>query len=214
MFLCRKFSSKIADRVLIILAGIGAGVYLGGMKFYDLEYYPVLCLTNLSRYFEFFVLGILCRKNGVFFDKVISSDTTVTLIFVLFVVCFVFHWNKYMLCELSLLHIINFEFIIRYIGVIMVFAIFQHNKDCFEYDTKWVRCIKFIGRRTLDIYLIHYFLLPNYKNLGVSLIEGGVIFEFVFTMVIAILIVLTSLFISQVLRTSKYIGHYLFGAKI
>ena len=50
MYLTRNRSQHVSDIILIVISIVGALVYIGGMKYYDLQRYPILCLINLSRY--------------------------------------------------------------------------------------------------------------------------------------------------------------------
>ena len=75
--------------------------------------------------------------------------------------------------------------------------------------------MQYIGRRTMDIYMIHYFLLP--LNLGFV----GQFFadhvnpsmEFFVTSIIALLVILLSLIMGNVIRLSPLLAHYLLGEK-
>ena len=217
MFFCKSHKSWTSDIILIVLSLIGAFAYIGGMKFYDLNYYPILCLINLSRYFEFFVFGILCRKYQKRFLDIISSDLIKSILFLSFIIVLYLDWNK-VLVSYYFFHILNHEFIRRFIGLLFVYSIFYNYKDFYDSENPIAHGLRFVGRRTLDIYMIHYFLIPDlvsYRSvlLG-ALTPQNTILEFFVVLLFASLIIAMSLLISAIIRSSSTLGHYLLGVKI
>lgn len=220
MIICRKSKSDVASKlILICVAIIGAAVYIGGIKYYDLEKYPYLCLTNVSRYFEFFVLGLLMREYQFYFIKWISKDYIKLSLILSFFLLFIITWKNYII-QFSLIQFFNHEFTLRYLGLFVVFSIFYHYRHYFDSDSLPAKFIRFIGRRTLDIYLIHWFFIPskfnNIAQLFSKLVESApqnIIFEFAIVFTIAILVIALCLLISSIIRSSSILGHYLLGAK-
>lgn len=92
---------------------------------------------------------------------------------------------------------------------------FRKYSDVFTKDTFFANTLKFIGRRTLDIYLLHHFffskqiqeLFPIFAEYDLQLIE------FTVSLVISALIIAACLSISCILRLSPTMAHFLFGAK-
>lgn len=217
MLITRNSKTWVPDVLLIGLSIFGALVYIGGMKFYKLDSIPILCLINLSRYFEFFALGILCRKYQDIFLKIISNDYVKAFLLLSFLGIFIISWQETII-QYSLIHVFNLEFTLRYLGLFLVFSIFYHYRDFFDTDYQVTKAIRFIGRRTLDIYLIHYFLLPDllsYKDV----LLGGVapknsVIELLVVLLISLLIISMCLLISAIIRSSSILGHYLLGAKL
>lgn len=217
MLLTHKSKPWISDALLILVAIIGALVYTGGMKYYDLSKYPVFCLINLSRYFEFFVLGVLCRKYQDGFCKMMSNEYVKIFLLLGFLCVFTLCWKE-TLIKYSPIHVFNNEFTVRYLGLFLVFAIFYRYRDTFETDGRITRSIRFIGRRTLDIYLLHYFFLPDlkaYKDILLTWIEPqNTLLELLVVLLITMLVISMCLLTSAIIRTSSFLGHYLLGAKL
>ena len=104
--------------------------------------------------------------------------------------------------------------LIGFLGLLIVYNSFRVYQDFFISDRKIGRALQYIGKRTLDIYLLHYFLLPylpqvgellqNDKNAVVELAIGGGV---------ALLVIGICLIVSNVLRSSPILAKYLFGAK-
>ncbi len=216
---CNK-KSWVSDIILVILGIIGAITYIGSMKFYKLDNYPLLCLINLSRYFEFFILGILCRKYHSTFNKIISNDNIRAILLLAFLSIFILSWKKTLIINYSIIQIFNLEFTLRFLGLFTVFSIFFHYRETFDNNNKSIKALRFIGRRTLDIYLIHYFFLPDLKlyferfyNDG-GLIPQNSIIEFFIVILLTLLVISISLLTSAIIRSSSILGHYLLGAKL
>lgn len=217
MLICHSCKSWVSDAVLLVLSIIGAFTYIGGMKFYNLESLPILCLTNLSRYFEFFVFGNLCRKYNSKFLSFISNETVKIFLFLLFLFIFIIDWNESII-RFSYIHIFNHEFTLRFIGLLFVFSLFHNYKDYFDSESPIAHSLRFIGKRTLDIYLIHFFLIPDlgyckYVILG-NITPQNTLVEFLMVFLITITIILFCLLLSAIIRSSSFLGHYLLGAKL
>ena len=77
------------------------------------------------------------------------------------------------------------------------------------------RSLQYIGRRTLDIYLIHYFLLPYQLSELVTVFHDHPmpVLEFTVTLLISIIVIAISLLIGNILRLSPFVAHYFFGTK-
>ena len=74
--------------------------------------------------------------------------------------------------------------------------------------------MQYVGRRTLDIYLIHFFLLPRALSEFTLFKDYPMpILEFAASALIAIIIIALCLLISNVIRLSPTLAHFLFGAK-
>ena len=77
------------------------------------------------------------------------------------------------------------------------------------------RVLQYVGRRTLDIYLLHYFLLP--WGLGVVFpvfTESPMpVVELVCSFAVAVVVVSLCLLVSNIIRLSPFLAHWLFGVK-
>lgn len=101
-------------------------------------------------------------------------------------------------------------------GVIILFTFFRRYQSSFVKEKVIGRCLQYIGRRTLDIYLLHYFFLPyGLDCVGKWLNQqpySDVVNLFVGIM-IALWVITICLLVSNVIRLSPFLGHYLFGVK-
>lgn len=208
-------NERINNLIFITIAILGQIIYIGGIgHYYNLGAYPLLSLINLSRYISFFILGHFCRKYDSTFKKIISNDKIKTTLILLFITLFIFEWKKYLLPEFSILHVINYEIFIRWIGLLMVFALFYHYKETFNTESIISKPLRFIGRHTLDIYLLHYFLLPELSFMKEWFVDNkNILGELTITLSISLIIIAICLLLSYIIRSSQFLGHNLWGAK-
>jgi fucose 4-O-acetylase-like acetyltransferase len=99
-------------------------------------------------------------------------------------------------------------------GTVICFTFFRVHEQHFSKATWYGRGLQLTGRRTLDIYLIHYFVLPY------NLVQPDVWQQYhndmlfvPMALILALWVVIISLLISSILRVSPLLAKYLFGAK-
>lgn len=100
-------------------------------------------------------------------------------------------------------------------GTVICFTFFRIHEKHFSNQTWYGRSLQLIGRRTLDIYLIHYFVLPyDLVNTDIWLQQAHSNTIFVpMALILALWVVAFSLVISSLIRVSPLLAKYLFGAK-
>ena len=84
-------------------------------------------------------------------------------------------------------------------------------------DSKWGgQFLQVIGRRTLDVYFIHYFFLPRNLYMVGKWFQANPnpFVEFIFAIMIAIPIIAISLLIGQIIRLNPIVAHWLLATKI
>ena len=166
------------------------------------------------RYFLFFVMGSLVHKHFARVEQWLDGKwlllACLVTYFVLNIYRDVFPSNaENPLCGFLIGLVLTFT------GLIVLFGFFRAKQELFTRDKVLGRTLQYIGRRTLDVYLIHYFFF--------SFQEGGVvhiftdhpmpIIEAFCSLIVALLIIACSLLISNILRLSPILAHYLFGVK-
>ncbi|MCQ2255867.1 MAG: acyltransferase [Bacteroidaceae bacterium] len=161
-------------------------------------------------FFCFFVLGNICRRFWQQAEKLFDSTWFFPLLIVLAFFCSV---------EICLWHNLKFEWrnLPRTIDIIAILGIvlltFRHYEHTFSKETRVGRTMQYIGTRTLDIYLLHYFFLPTIPCVGVffKTYRHNVVPELVVTIGMALVVIAFSCLTSAVLRTSPFLKKYLFG---
>lgn len=145
------------DIVLVILglSGICFLIVFG-------NYGPkLLDLNRLSKYFQFFVLGIIAMKYIKRYHRIISCDwlkaiSTVSFFAILFTV------NNVLLSGI-VFHVMR-DIILRYLGTFIIVAWFVCHEEIFNANTKLNFYLLDIGQKSLPIYLLQYFFLPDFTT--------------------------------------------------
>ena len=160
------------------------------------------------RYFIFFYLGTWIRRNFDAFIRWTSKPIVLGLITVTF------------LLIASTSHHDNLPFeIFRFYGggitgMIMVFTFFRLSAPWLK---KWhiFKPLQYVGTRTLDIYLLHFFFLPRFLMAYSEQLAAynSRLIEFGCIMAVSLVVLAISLVASYVIRLSPFLGHYLFGVK-
>ena len=110
----------------------------------------------------------------------------------------------------------HFAFLcIAILGIFIIFLFFRKYSDSFSINTKIGKCLQYIGKRTLDIYLLHYLFLP--RDLGCL----GSIFndfknpciELFVSSFLALSVIGLCLIVSNIIRISNPLSYYLLGMK-
>ena len=160
------------------------------------------------RYFIFFYLGTWIRRNFETFIRWTSKPAVIGLITVAFflIACTSHHDN--LLFEI-------FRFYGGGItGMIMVFCFFRLSASWLQ-RIHLSKPLQYVGTRTLDIYLLHYFFLPRFLMPYAGLLQSynNSAIEFVVILSIALLVLSVTLLASYVIRLNHFLGRYLFGVK-
>lgn len=173
-------------------------------RLFSHEVVGLLQIVNLS-YFIYFYVGTCVRKHFDVFLRMTSNRLLISLIIgvwffnVLFPCCFV-----------------GSRIVIGLAGLTIVFMFFRSYEHVFTCETRIGRWLQYVGRRTLDVYLLHYFFLPRHLEMvGVFFKENpNPTLEFFCTLIIAVMVVSLCLVVSNVMRLSPWMSKYLFGVKL
>jgi len=161
------------------------------------------------RYYLFFYIGIWVKRH---FDDFIrwTSKPVVIMAVVFGFALFAWHPRSENTIAAYLIFVVG-----GFLGLTMVFTFFRSFSRYFTKDGLLGRSLQYVGTRTLDIYLLHYFLLPRFlmKYSGTLHTYDNQWFEFGVAMTLSLIIVVGCLLVSYVIRLSPFLGHYLFGVK-
>lgn len=169
----------------------------------------VFCLNRTFFYFQWFVFGNIVARNRTAFFYKLDNATTLTISLLLF-------FATYIVYKTTGHYIVNCitKTGLGYLGVIIVFGFFYKNQNLFNNENIVGRGLQYIGKRTLDVYLLHFFMIPSLPMVGQwFLTYTNYVLEFTVGMAISVLVIIICLLISNILRLSPLLGHYLFGAK-
>lgn len=162
------------------------------------------------RHYIFFVFGVLAHKHFNAFEKFTDNPhwMALSVIGFFFMVFFAYRIDFPMWKPIRILLYGTFS-------IIVIFTFYRKHENSFYIDTKLGYTMQYIGRRTMDIYMIHNFLLPhnldfmgrffnNYNNPSIELLV---------TTIIALLVIFLSIVIGNIIRLSPTLSHWLLGEK-
>jgi fucose 4-O-acetylase-like acetyltransferase len=166
-------------------------------------------LVEMIRYFPFFLFGTMVHRYWDRAQRLMDSSWFFPVVTVLAVVCTleVIVWHNLRLAWASFPHTLAMFLLLS-----MVFMFFRYYHDFFE-QTRFGLSLQFIGRRTLDIYLLHYFFLPKLPMVGefFRVNRHNFILDTTASLAIALLVVAFCVLASNILRVSPFLKKYLFG---
>lgn len=180
--------------------------------------FDILCMHQTIKYFPFFAFGYVCSMYKEIFNKALNNRHIATSVIILFAILF-YTKVMYLTPNAGVSHIIFFaeimvEIIVGILGLVIVYNTFKTYSDNFSSDKQIGKGLQSIGRKTLDIYLLHYFFLPYVPQVGAVLSNGkNSALEIIIGGAISIGLIWICMGVSYVLRTSPILAKYLFGAK-
>lgn len=172
----KKESRNYKLMALIILS---CAFFLARFKYFSsLEcVYNIFSFRLLFKYFPYFAFGYICSMYKDVFNKVLSHKYFAAVVFVLFVSLFYIR-RTYIAVSIDgnfsfyFLDVV-LELIVGFLGLLIVYNTFRTYSDSFSSDKKVGRALQNVGKRTLDIYLLHYFFLPYLPQIGDMLSKRG-----------------------------------------
>lgn len=200
---------EIRVMIIILLLSVSAFYYAKYYTRYSEElgnWKTILGLFSFVkiRHIIFFWFGTIVKKHFDRFIRITSNSYLITVLVVFFIVLCLFpnifsinglEYVAYLLAGLS--------------GTVVIFTIFQHF-SLFSFHS-----LQFIGRRTLDIYLIHYFFLPYHIEFiatKFNLYENHFLCMLI-SIGLAFFVIAFSLVFSRIIRFSPILAKYLLAVK-
>lgn len=177
---------------------------------FNTPFWDYSSLTQTIKYLQFFIVGILARHYWGQIENIFDSKNFSLFIIIISVVCSL-ECLKFHNFSLPVEHVIRLVAI--YSLVIIVLMFFRFYKDSFSRNTIIGQSLQYIGTRTLDIYLIHFILLPVLPSIGsfLSLYRPNFLLEIVLSLLVSLIVIGGCLIISNILRVSPILSKYLFG---
>ena len=169
-------------------------------------------LVQTIRYMQFFLLGNIVRRYWSRVEQLFDTSWFFPLVVTLAVVC---------CAEFFQLHTLKKVWInlprttAMYALLLLVVMFFRHYKTWFDGEKRAGRFLSFIGTRTLDIYLLHFLLLPKLPQVGewLNANQPNFLVSIVLSVSVALVVIAFCLLVSQLLRVSPFLQLYLFGKK-
>ena len=213
--LLHRIQKSLAEAGLIIAWAVSVfayeTLYLPKVFTYHKDlFFDYSSLVQTIRYMQFFLLGNIVRRYWNRVEKLFDTPWFFPLVVTLAVVCcadiFQLHTFKKVWTNLP-------RTIAMYSLLLLVVMFFRHYQAWFEEGRKTGRVLSFIGTRTLDIYLLHFLLLPKLPQVGewLNANQPNFIVSIVLSVSVALMVIAFCLLASQLLRVSPFLQLYLFG---
>ena len=160
------------------------------------------------RLFIFFYLGAWIKRHFDGFIRWTSKPTVIVLITIAF----------FLIASTSHHDNLMFEIFRFYgggiTGMVMVFTFFRLTASWLK-RLHVSKPLQYVGTRTLDVYLLHFFFLPRFLMPYAPQIKAynSQFVEFVVIMAISFIVLMMSLGVSYIIRLNPFLAHYLFGVK-
>lgn len=210
--LLSKFTGKnCIDLPLCILIVLSASF---GMEQFGFTAWKMLSWHQVILNFQFFAVGLLARRHSEIFEKLIDCDLfrTVTVI-IFFIGCIYFHRHNYHYPDNLGTYFLQ-EVVHRFSGLFTVLVLFRVCADYFSGNALPARFLKYTGKRTLDIYMLHIFFVPNLTRWEAIFAPYSMaVPKLLLGLFITLAIVGLCLLISRVIRTSRFLEVWLFGVR-
>ena len=163
------------------------------------------------RYYLFFYFGTLVKRHFDGFIKWTSKPAVVAFVVIGFVLMAMNPRSENVVLEYLIFSVGGI------LGMTMVFTAFRllYSSTYLSPLTSHLSPLNYIGTRTLDIYLLHYFFLPRFLLVYAPQLSAydNRLLEFIIALVIALIVVAICLLASYIIRLNSFLGHYLFGVK-
>lgn len=194
----------VAYVVLSVLA-LPLSHWIGVSGFKDTEVCGLFSLVSVVSYTPFFLLGVVAKMHNGWFVRLVENKWVVSTLIVVFASM---HTGAY------LYHLDIKLIFYGTAGVLLVYAIFHNFRNIFCNSTRVGRSLGYIGKRTLPIYLTHYYLLDGVAStLAFPAIQqhlgwmSGLVYYFLF----ALLIVGACLLVEALFRKAHPLYRLCFG---
>lgn len=167
-------------------------------------------LAQTFRYMQFFLFGNIVHRYWDRVEALFDTPWFFPLVVTLAVVCcadiFRLHTLKRVWVNLP-------RTTAMYALLLLVVMFFRHYKAWFGEEQRAGRFLSFIGMRTLDIYLLHFLLLPKMPQVGewLNSNQPNFMLSIVLSVGVALVVIAFCLLASQMLRVSPFLQLYLFG---
>lgn len=215
MYACVKYLSSALhlDEIgFIFLFGFSLVVFVGTQygihTMIDIPKYFRICFGGHKQYFLFFLIGSLFKR---FFPSICAfADNGFWM-----GVAIVLFFGVLLFPAENLFLTISRNLMVGVLGIFIVFMFFRSIQYHFCKNVRIGRYLQFIGTRTLDIYLLHYFFLSliDLSMLPIYVFRSNPLLDFCFAFLVAIIIIACCLLTSNIIRLSNPLSYLLFGVK-
>ena len=212
--LSRSFFKHHRNTVLLtiglLLYALMPSFEMAGIQAPDInKWFPA---GKCSEFFIFFAIGVVCGGGKTRFLAMLERGSVSTAALAISVAALsLSHLKKDLALPIPVVAVLTLLGSVAL--VVIVLSAFWRARGYWDSDGRMSRMMQFVGRRTLDIYMIHWFLLPRIPSMK-SLFwhRNNDILELLIIGGLSIAIVAACLLISAVIRTSPFFAKWLFAS--
>ncbi|MBQ0023935.1 MAG: acyltransferase [Prevotellaceae bacterium] len=181
-------------------------------KWYKTDFMMQSSFYETLKFFHFFLIGNIAHRywhqSQKLFDTKWFFPVVVLLAFLSCADIFQWHYLKFQWTNLP-------KTMAMYLLMITALMFFRHYQQAFTQDRPFGKALQFIGTRTLDVYLLHFILLPKLPQVGewLNANRPNFVVDIVLASSVALVVIAFCLLISSILRMSPLLKEYLFGRK-
>ena len=203
-----------------VLLNIVMVIFVYGMSLPSVEHkiqgMPALNWLGLPqwRYYMYFVMGRLLQLHIERIAQWKYRDVSVVIIIAVFFILSVLQWGLHWTAKGAFFHLTLILF--ETCALLSVFALFYKHRDKFgEKSVLALRWLPFIGKRTLDIYMLHYFFLPKDMTIVGEYFSkhSDMVGEMIVSGVMALAVIAVSLVVGEMIRVSKIFSYWVLGTQ-
>ena len=181
-----------------------------GSKMPPIQWMNDLCIERVFYHFPFFLFGNIVHRYWNRAQRVMDSGWFYPIVVVVVILCAadVIKWHNMKFAWT------NLPSTLAKFGLLtIVFMYFRHYQQYFTRMTVVGATLQYIGRRTLDIYLIHFFFMPNIPTIGLFFdrYRHNFVLDTTLAFLMALLIIGFCCIASNILRVSPFLKKWLFG---
>lgn len=164
-------------------------------------------INHWAKYFQYFALGIIISKENLL-KRIIGNKyiqfLTPILFFILFSIVFDIE-NRIILG-------VGRDIILRYLGLFMVISLVYQWRDKFEVNNKFNKCMSYIGTHSMEIYLLHFFFVPDLTFLHDFMVQDGrMLFDIFLSLIISFLVILCCIITYTFVGRNDIFRKYIMG---
>lgn len=208
------FTKRYQD-IIFILAAIA--VYMGGgpngyISFPLPEKIKGFLCMQQWHYFFYFLIGALAHKHYSLLRRGLDNRYIISTAIVLFCVLNLYpQWKPTSGIPFRIVHLTQITS-----GVLILFSFFRNRQSFFSERALLGRSLQYVGKRTLDVYFIHYFLIPfNLSQITSTLLKEFPmpIIDLMISFILSLAIVGVSLLAGNIIRLSPFLAYWTFGQR-
>ena len=176
------------------------------------QFMATTSIIQTIRYMHFFLFGNIVRRHWDTAQRVFSHPLFFPLLAATaFICCSDFlRWHTLRFMWTNLPRTLG-----MYSTMLIVVMFFRHYASSFTSDKPVGAMLQYIGKRTLDVYLLHYIFMPKMPFVGqwLNANRPNFVLSITLSLIVALVVTAFCLLASNVLRISPIFSEYLFGRK-